>query len=147
LAGRFPLGANGYRARWVVESERPHSLRDAREIGHAATLMYALVHASLAHRSQPRHHRGMLGDAQIRLPQPHAAFIGQTIEPFDLRVQQRGVGQEGDGRRLHSGIGPVGRSDTTLRRLNEDILLQPFSEQIAFHYKLAVPLGEHAGRQ
>jgi len=55
-------------------------------------------------RITPRHHRGMLGDAQIGLPQPYSAFIGQTVEPLDRRMQQFGVGREGDGLRLHGGI-------------------------------------------
>ena len=37
----------GYPEAALTDTE--HALRDAREIGHAATLMYALVHASLAH--------------------------------------------------------------------------------------------------
>ena len=50
------------------------------------------------------HHRRMLGDAQIRLPQPNAAFIGQTIEPLDRSMQQFGVGRESDGLGLHGGV-------------------------------------------
>ena len=51
-----------------------------------------------------RHHRRVLSDAQIRLPQPYATFIGQTIEPLDRGVQQFGVGREGDGLGLHGGV-------------------------------------------
>ena len=46
----------------------------------------------------------MLGDAQIRLPQPYSAFIGQTIEPLDRSMQQFGVGRESDGLGLHGGV-------------------------------------------
>ena len=51
-----------------------------------------------------RHHRRALGDAQIRLAQPHAVLLGQPIEPLDRRVQQLGVGREGDVLGLHSGV-------------------------------------------
>ena len=52
----------------------------------------------------PRHHRRPLGDAQIGLPQPHAVLAGQAIEALDRRVQQLGVGREGDGLGLHRGV-------------------------------------------
>ena len=52
----------------------------------------------------PRHHRGMLGDAQIGLPQSHAVLPGQAIEPFDRGVQQLGVGWERDGLGPHRGV-------------------------------------------
>jgi hypothetical protein len=52
----------------------------------------------------PRHHRRALGDAQIGLPQPHPASIGQTIEPPDRGVHELGVGREGNGLGLHGGI-------------------------------------------
>lgn len=44
-----------------------------------------------------RHHRRAPGDAQIRLPQPHAVGAGQAIEPLDRRMGELGVGREGDG--------------------------------------------------
>ena len=52
----------------------------------------------------PRHHRRLLGEAQIGLPQPHAVVAGQAIEPLDRRVQQPGVGREGDVLGLHGGV-------------------------------------------
>ena len=52
----------------------------------------------------PGHHRGVLGDTQIGLPQPHAVRLGQPVEPLDRRVQQFGVGREGDGLGLHRGV-------------------------------------------
>ena len=51
-----------------------------------------------------RHHRGVLGDAQIGLAQPHAALARQPVEPLDRRMQELGVGREGDGLGLHRGI-------------------------------------------
>ena len=51
-----------------------------------------------------RHHRSVLGDAQIGLAQPHAMHPGQPIEPSDRGMQQLGVGREGDGLGLHRGI-------------------------------------------
>jgi len=51
-----------------------------------------------------RHHRRVLGDAPIRLPQPYAASIGRTIEPLDRGVQKLGVSREGDGLGLHGGV-------------------------------------------
>ena len=52
----------------------------------------------------PRHHRRALGDADIGLPQPHAVPAGQPVEPLDRRVQQLGVGREGDVLGLHRGV-------------------------------------------
>ena len=37
-----------------------------------------------------RHHRRLLGDAQIGLPQPRAMVASQAIEPLDRRMQQLG---------------------------------------------------------
>ena len=51
-----------------------------------------------------RHHGRALGDAQIRLPQPHPAFVGQPVEPLDRRMQQLGVRREGDRLGLHGGV-------------------------------------------
>jgi len=50
------------------------------------------------------HHGRTLGDAQIRLPQPHPAFAGQPVEPLDRRMQQLGIGREGDGLGLYGGV-------------------------------------------
>ena len=52
----------------------------------------------------PRHHRRLLGDAQIGLPQPHPVLPGQAVEPLDRGVQQLGVGREADGLGLHRGV-------------------------------------------
>ena len=52
----------------------------------------------------PRHHRRAFGDAEVGLPQPHPVLVGQAIEAFDRRVQQLGVGREGDVLRLHRGV-------------------------------------------
>ena len=52
----------------------------------------------------PRHHRRLLGDAQVGLPQPHPVLPGQAVEPFDRRVQQLGIGRESDGLGLHRGV-------------------------------------------
>jgi len=52
----------------------------------------------------PRHHRRLLGDAQIGLPQSPAVPAGQAIEPLDRRVQELGVGREGDVLGLHRGV-------------------------------------------
>ena len=51
-----------------------------------------------------RHHRRLPGDADVGLPQLHAVTAGQAIEPFDRRMQQLGVGREGDGLPLHRGV-------------------------------------------
>ena len=51
----------------------------------------------------PRRHRRLFGDAQIGLPQPHPIPTGQTVEALDRRVQQLGVGREGDGLGLRRG--------------------------------------------
>ena len=50
------------------------------------------------------HHGRALGDTQIGLPQPQPAFAGQPVEPLDRRMQQLGVGREGDGLGLHRGV-------------------------------------------
>src|SRR5262245_28586189 len=52
----------------------------------------------------PCHHGGALGDAHIRLPQPHAALPGQSGEPLDRGVQKLRIGWEGDVLGLHGGI-------------------------------------------
>jgi len=52
----------------------------------------------------PRHHRGMLGDTEVGLPQPHAVLGGQAVEAPDGRVQQLGVGREADVLGLHRGV-------------------------------------------
>ena len=52
----------------------------------------------------PRHHRGALGDAQIGLPQLHPVLFGQLDDPSDRRMQQLGVGREGDVLGLDGGI-------------------------------------------
>jgi hypothetical protein len=51
-----------------------------------------------------RHHRGVLGDAPIGLPQLHAVLLGQAHEPFDRRMQELGIGRERDGLGLHGGV-------------------------------------------
>ena len=40
----------------------------------------------------------------VGLPQPHPVLLGQAVEPLDRRVQQLGVGREGDGLGLHRGV-------------------------------------------
>ena len=52
----------------------------------------------------PRHHRGMLGYAQIGLPQSHPVLPGHAVEALDRRVQQLGVGRESDVLGLHRGV-------------------------------------------
>jgi hypothetical protein len=52
----------------------------------------------------PRHHCGALGDAQIRLPQLHPVLFGQLDDPSERRMQQLGVGREGDVLGLDGGI-------------------------------------------
>jgi hypothetical protein len=42
----------------------------------------------------PCHHRGALGDAQIRLPQPHAVLSGQPGQPLDRGVQKLRIGRK-----------------------------------------------------
>lgn len=51
-----------------------------------------------------RHHRRGLGNAKIGLPQLDPVLPRQAVEPLDCRVQQLGIGREGDGLRLHGGI-------------------------------------------
>jgi hypothetical protein len=50
------------------------------------------------------HHRGVLGNAQIGLAQPHAVLFRQADNAFDRGMQQLGVGREGDGLGLHGGV-------------------------------------------
>src|ERR1700675_4633364 len=52
----------------------------------------------------PRHHRRALGDPEVGLPQPYPMLVGQAVEAFDRRMQQLGVGWEGDVLRLHRGV-------------------------------------------
>ena len=52
----------------------------------------------------PGHHRRLLGDAQIRLSQLHSMLPGHAVEPLDRRVQQLGIGREGDRLGLHGGV-------------------------------------------
>src|SRR6516164_2026534 len=52
----------------------------------------------------PCHHGGALGDAHIRLPQPHAALPGQSGEPLNRGVQKLRIGWKGDVLGLHGGI-------------------------------------------
>jgi hypothetical protein len=51
-----------------------------------------------------RHHGGVLGDAQVGLPQPHPVRLGKPAQSPDGRMQKLGVGREGDGLGLHRGI-------------------------------------------
>ena len=51
-----------------------------------------------------RHHRRLLGDAQIRLAQLKAVLAGQAVEPLDRRMDELGVGRKGDGLGLHGGV-------------------------------------------
>jgi hypothetical protein len=51
-----------------------------------------------------RHHRRSLGDAPVRLPQPHAVLANQPVEPFHGCMQQLGIGREGDGLGLDRGV-------------------------------------------
>ena len=74
----------------------------------------------------PRHHRRPFGDAQIGLPQPHAMLHGQAVQALDRRVQQLGIGREGDGLGLHRGVdrdprqvlGPQRTASCATRRLS-----------------------------
>ena len=52
----------------------------------------------------PRHHRRPLGDTDVGLPQPDPVLLRQAVEPLDRRVQQFGVGREGDVLGLHGGV-------------------------------------------
>ena len=52
----------------------------------------------------PRHHRRVLGDAQVGLPQPHAMLPGQAVDALNRRMQQLGIGREGDVLGLHGSI-------------------------------------------
>jgi hypothetical protein len=51
-----------------------------------------------------RHHRSSLGDPQVGLPQPHAVPARQAVQSSDRRMQQLGIGWEGDRLRLHCGV-------------------------------------------
>jgi hypothetical protein len=51
-----------------------------------------------------RHHRRLLGEAQVGLPQAHAVATGQAVEALDRRMQQFGVGREGDVLGQHRGV-------------------------------------------
>src|SRR2546430_1648318 len=50
------------------------------------------------------HHGGALGDAHVRLPQPHAVLPGQPGQPLDRSVQKLRIGREGNVLGLHGGI-------------------------------------------
>lgn len=52
----------------------------------------------------PRHHCRGFGNAQIGLPQLDPVLPRQTVGPLDRRVQELGIGREGDRLRLHGGI-------------------------------------------
>ena len=52
----------------------------------------------------PRHHRRLLGDADVGLPQSHAVTAGQVIEARDRGMEKLGVGREGDVLGLHRGV-------------------------------------------
>jgi hypothetical protein len=52
----------------------------------------------------PRHHRRVLGDTDIGLPQPHPVLVGQAVEAFDRRMQQLSVSREADVLGLHRGV-------------------------------------------
>jgi hypothetical protein len=51
-----------------------------------------------------RHHRRLPGDADVGLPQLHAVAAGQAIEALDRRMQELGVGREGDVLGLYRGV-------------------------------------------
>src|SRR5215471_17903664 len=50
------------------------------------------------------HHHRLPGNAQIGLPQPHTVRAGQPVEPPDRRMDQLGIGREGNGLGLHGGV-------------------------------------------
>jgi hypothetical protein len=52
----------------------------------------------------PRHHRRLLGDADVGLPQSHAVAAGQVIEARDRGMEKLGVGREGDVLGLNRGV-------------------------------------------
>jgi hypothetical protein len=52
----------------------------------------------------PRHHRRLLGDADVGLPQSHAVTAGQVIEARDRGMEKLGVGREGDVLGLNRGV-------------------------------------------
>jgi hypothetical protein len=64
----------------------------------------------------PRHHRRLLGDADVGLPQSHAVSAGQSIEPLDRGVEKLGVGREGDVLGLHRGVDRDPRQVAGLQR-------------------------------
>ena len=51
-----------------------------------------------------RHHRRALGDAYVGLAQRHTVLLREAVEAFDRRMQQLGVGWEGDVLGLHRGV-------------------------------------------
>lgn len=52
-----------------------------------------------------RHHRRPLGgDADLGLPQAHPVTASQAVQSLDRRVQQPGVGREGDVLGLNGGV-------------------------------------------
>lgn len=51
-----------------------------------------------------RHHCRGFDNAKIGLPQLDPVLPRQTADPLDRRVQQLGIGREGDRLRLHGGI-------------------------------------------
>ena len=51
-----------------------------------------------------RHHRRTPGDTQIGLPQPHRVPARQAVQALDRRMQQLGVGRQGDVLGLHRGV-------------------------------------------
>jgi hypothetical protein len=52
----------------------------------------------------PRHHRRVPGDPDVGLSKPHAVLVGQLVEALDRRMQQLGVGREGNVLGLHRGV-------------------------------------------
>ena len=52
----------------------------------------------------PRHHRRPLGDALVRLAQPHPMLAGKARQPSDRRIEELGVGREGDRLGLHDRV-------------------------------------------
>jgi hypothetical protein len=50
------------------------------------------------------YHRCPFGEAQIRLPQAHTLRTSQAIKPLDRRMEELGVGREGDGLGLNGSI-------------------------------------------
>ena len=52
----------------------------------------------------PRHHRRMLGDAQVGLRQLNTVLPGHAVEALDRRMQQLGIGRESDVLGLDRGV-------------------------------------------